>query len=273
MGVPDGAGGLIVRYVLQEKMNQHAIHTIRFEPFALNDCCASPAQYAMGSGCLDIAVMCSDAARVLVTKDPRYEIAFPVIKNSDIFIARADDSRRDLSIAVSQNRDFQQKMVKQRYGERGCPVPMLHSGVPFAYSKGIVQGAVVDITKAFTLDGVLSSAADNGDDFITHVMVIKKSLKNNDTFRQFIEIYDQAVRETDSPERLLHLLRICESTDYTMREVEIWQKFNVRFMHSLKVDRKDRPVKDPIRSDKDNLRSDCFRHIGFGMAICGAILR
>lgn len=233
VGLPDGAAGLIARFVLKEKLALHAMHAVRFEPYALHDCCASPAQYAMGSGRLDIAVMCADAARVLVAKDQRYEIAGPVIQNSDVFVTRTEDISHDPTIAVSQQRDFQRQMVTRRYGERSRPVSMLHSAVPFAYSRGVVQGAVVDISKAFNLEGALASGTSHGDDVVTHVMVIKKSLKYTETFRNFMELYNEAVRETDHPESLLHLLRTCESTQYTMREVEIWRKLEVRFMQPL----------------------------------------
>lgn len=233
VGVPDGAAGLMVRYVLKGKMGQHAIHTVRFAPYTLYDCCAGSTQYALGAGRLDMAIMCPDAAKALVTRDRRYEIAGPVIKNSDIFITRRGHVSHEPAIAVSQKRDFQRQMVARRFGEGSRPVPMFHAAVPFAYSKGAIQGAVVDITKAFNLEGVLSSATDSGDDIITYVMVIKKSLKDSHTFQNFMDMYDQAVRETDNPERLLYLLRTCESADYTMREVEIWKKLNVRFMHPL----------------------------------------
>jgi hypothetical protein len=234
VGVPDGAAGVMVRYVTEEKVGGRAIRTIRFAPYTLYDCCASATQYAMGAGRLDMAVMCPEAAQALVAKDKRYEIAGPVIVNSDVLVTRPDTSAGPLAIAVSQKRRFQHRLVKQRLGPRGRPVPMLHSAVPFAYARCIVQGAVVDITKAFNLGGVLSPAADqDGGGMITYVLVVKRRLQDKKHYHQFMAHYAQAVREVQNRDVLLNLLKTYINDDITIGDVKTWQKMNVHFTHPL----------------------------------------
>ena len=143
MGIPDGSAGLLARYVLSEKMGTHAIQTVRFEPYTLYDCCASATQYAMGSGRLDIAIMCTEAARELIARDRRFAIAGPVMMNSDIFITRPNADLHQPAIGVSQKREFQRQMVLKRFGAKSRAVPMLHAAVPFAYARGVVEGAVI----------------------------------------------------------------------------------------------------------------------------------
>ncbi len=123
VGVPDGAAGLIARYVLKEKMGRAAIETVPFESYTLYDCCAGATQYALGSGRLDMAIMCPDAAQSLVAKDRRFEIAGPVMMNSDILITRPGDVPGEAEIAVSQKRSVQRQMVFLRFGGRAdrCP--------------------------------------------------------------------------------------------------------------------------------------------------------
>jgi hypothetical protein len=234
IGIPDGAAGVVVRYVTEKKVGGRAIRTIRFTPYTLYDCCASATQYAMGSGRLDMAVMCPEAARALVAKDQRYEFAGPVIENSDVLVTRPDIKAWPLDIAVSQKRRFQQQLVKQRLGPRGRPVPMLHSAVPFAYARCAVQGAVVDITKAFNLGGVLSPAAGRDDGgMITYVLVVKKKLRDKKHYHQFMACYAQAVREAQNRDALLNLLKTYVSDDITIGDVETWQKMNVYFTPPL----------------------------------------
>jgi len=235
IGIPDGAAGLVLQYVLKEKIGQHAIRTVRYEPYVLHDCCASASQYALSSGRIDIAVMCPEAAGILVEKDPRYEIAGPVIQNSDVLVTRAGAESSDISIAVSQKRDFQRQVVRQRFGRNSRPVPMIHAGVPFAYARGVVQGAVVDITRAFSLEGILSQAPGRDQTANTYVMVIKKSLKPTEEYQNFMQIYGLAVRETENPEQLLQLFQAYISKEYTMKEVGIWKKLNVHFTHPLNL--------------------------------------
>ncbi len=230
MGLPDGSAGLLARYVLSEKIGKHGIQTVGFEPYTLYDCCASATQYAMGSGRLDIAIMCTEAARELVARDRRFEIAGPVMMNSDIFIIRPNTDLRESAIGVSQKREFQRQMVRKRFGAKSRSVPMLHAAVPFAYARGVVQGAVVDITKAFNLEGELASAVVNGQDVYTYVMVIKKSLQGSNQYQNFLAVYGQAVLEMNEPNNLLHLLQTYVSADITLGDIEKWTKMNVRFI-------------------------------------------
>ncbi len=229
IGIPDGAAGLLARYVLIEKMGAHGIQTVGYEPYTLYDCCASATQYAMGSGRLDIAIMCTEAASELVARDRRFVIAGPVMMNSDIFITRPNTNLHQLAIGVSQKRAFQRQMVLKRFGALSRAVPMLHAAVPFAYARGVVEGAVVDITKAFNLQGEFASAAVNGQDVCTYVMVIKKSLQDSNQYRIFLAAYGQAVLEMNAPNNLLRLLQTYVSADITIGDIEKWIKMNVRF--------------------------------------------
>lgn len=231
IGIPDGAAGLLVRYVLDQKMGTHLIQDIRFEPYALYDCCASATQYAMGSGRLDVAILCPDAARELIEKDRRFEIAGPVIMNSDIFITHPNADLHQPQIAVSQKRAHQREMVVKRFGAKSSAVPMYHGAVPFAFAKGAVQGAVLDITKTFTLEGEITSAMLDGHDICTYVLVNKKSLQKSSRFHQFLAGYEKAVREMENASNLLWLMQTYISADITIGDVKKWKKMNVRFAY------------------------------------------
>ncbi len=239
IGIPDGAAGLLARYVLQERMGVHSVQTVRFEPHTLYDCCASTTQYALGSGHLDIAIMCPDAARALVGKDKRFMVIGPVMINSDILITRPDVDLQQPTIGISDKRELQKKMVAERFGDNGKAAPMLHSAVPFAYARGAIQGAILDITKVLHLTGDLDGAAVRSQSIYTYVMVSKKSLKNSQQFSLFLDKYGQAVEEMDDPRNLLRLLQTYESPNISMGDVLKWQKMNVHFTNPLHAPRHD----------------------------------
>ncbi|MFV0438886.1 MAG: ABC transporter substrate-binding (seleno)protein SaoB [Desulfopila sp.] len=229
IGIPDGAAGLLARYILDENLGRKGVHAVRFSPYTLYDCCGSAAQYAMGSGDLDMAIVCPDAARELVEKDRSFEIVGPVMMNSDILIYRGDGDVSHPQIAVSQKRAFQRKIVRKRFGTAGRPVPMFHGAVPFAFARKVVEGAVVDITRVFALAGNLTSASMDGEDVCTYMLVAKKYIQESVSFHEFITSYGRAVREMDDAANLLELMRTYVSADSTMRDVRKWKKMNVRF--------------------------------------------
>ncbi len=227
IGVPSGTAGIIVRYVLAEKMGSQTIEAVGIESYTLYDCCAGAAQYALGSAHLDMAVLCPDAAEGLVSKDPRYVIIGPVTLNSDIFVMRPNTISP--AIAVSQKRTYQHRLVTQRFGMSARPVPMMHSGVPFAYAKGVVQGAVIDIAKAFNMKGDYLAATDNGRDVCTYVLVSKESLTDRTQYHRFRALYEKAVQEMEVDDNLLRLLKTYLASTFTRRELVLWKKMNVRF--------------------------------------------
>lgn len=239
IGIPDGAAGLLARYVLQEKMGTHSVQAVRFEPHTLYDCCASTTQYALGSGHLDLAIMCPDAARALVAKDKRFVVVGPIMINSDVLITHPDVDLQHPTIGISDKREFQKRMVAERFGEKGKAAPMLHSAVPFAYARGAIQGAILDITKVLHLAGDLDGAGARGRSIYTYIMVSKKSLLNSEQYSRFLEKYGQAVKEMDDPDNLLRLLQAYESPNISMGDALKWQIMNVHFTNPLHSPRHD----------------------------------
>lgn len=234
IGIPDGSPGLIIQYLADKNASAHRIRTKPLVPYTLYDCCAAATQYAMGSGRLDMAVMCIKAAGKLVQKDSRYLISGPVIFNSDVLITRPEFLEKKLTIAVSQQRGFQQKIVMLQTEFYGKPVSMLHSAVPYAYSRGVVDGAVVDIIRAMDLKGKIHGPVTLPEkERVTHVLVVKKNFCNQPAFIEFMDSYNQIVDQLKTRQNLADLLRTYISKDVTQGDIDLWEKMNVHFTHPL----------------------------------------
>lgn len=229
VGVPEGAAGLLASYVLQEKMAAGSAKAVHYEQHTLYDCCAAASQYALGSGDLDLAIMCPDAGRTLVEKDARFEIVGPVLVNADIFVIRPGGEEPS-AVGISQKREYQRQMVAERFGDRCEAIPMLHAAVPFAFAKHEVDAVVADITRAFSLAGDFHPGGVNGRDLVTAVLVVKKTIKTDEQYRQFLREYEDAVREMAEPERLLHLLTTYASKHISIGDVKLWKRMQVRFV-------------------------------------------
>jgi hypothetical protein len=124
-------------------------------------------------------------------------------------------------------------MVVERFGGLASAAPMMHAAVPYAYARGAIQGAILDITKVFHISGELDVAGAQKQNIYTYVMVGKKSLQHKAQFTLFIEKYGQAVEEMNSPLNLLRLLRTYESPNISAGDVLKWQKMNIHFINPL----------------------------------------
>lgn len=234
IGIPQGSAGLIVQYLADKSTSAQRIQTKPLTPYTLVDCCAAATQYAMGSGRLDMAVMCIEAAGKLVKKDSRYVISGPVIQNSDVLIIRPKSPGAQLNIAVSQKRGFQEKLILAQTEFKGKPVPMLHSAVPYAYSRGVVDGAVLDIIRAMDLKGKIhGSVILPGKEMTTHVLVVKKTLEDHPAFVEFMDNYTQIVDRLKNRQNLVDLLKTYTSKKLTQGDIDLWEKMNVHFTYPL----------------------------------------
>lgn len=229
MGVPEGTAGLLATYVLQEKMATDTVRAVRYEQHTLYDCCAAASQSALGSGDLDLAIMCPDAARTLVGKDQRFEIVGPVVVNADIFVIRPG-GERPTAVGISQQREYQRRMVAARFGGRCAAVPMLHAAVPFAFARQEIDAVVVDITRAFSLAGNFYPGRVNDRDLVTAVLVVRKTVKTDRHYRQFLAQYSDAVQEMADTDKLIRLLQTYASEHISIGDVNVWKRMQVRFV-------------------------------------------
>lgn len=228
IGAPDDTGGLIIHYILNGKGFGAAEVVNNIESYSLKDCCASTSEWALSTDRLDMAVMCPDAAQRLVERDPRFEIAGPALLNSDVLVIRPGS--HPAKIGIAHKRPYQEQIVKEKF-PGGCDtVPMLPAGLPFAFERGVVDGVVIDVLKAFTLAGERIGSSEGGADLVTYVIVARKELASSTPYRAFMSAYERAVEELGDTRALARALEDYKEIRWTNREMEEWKALRVRFV-------------------------------------------
>lgn len=228
IGAPDDTGGLIIHYILNGKGFPAAEVTHGTESYSLKDCCASASEWALSTDRLDMAVMCPDAARCLVEKDPRFEIAGPVLLNSDVMVIRPGTHLAKIGIA--HKRGHQEEIVREKF-PGGCDtVPMLPAGLPFAFERGVVDGVVIDVLKAFSLAGERIASRSDGRDFVAYVLVARKELASSPLYQDFMNACQRAVEELAHAATLARAIEAYKEIPWTDRETQEWKALRVRFV-------------------------------------------
>ncbi len=228
IGVPDDSAGLLIHYIIHEKQFQGAEVVRQFEMYPIRDCCTTTSEWALSTDALDMAVMCPDAARILLEKDPRYKILGPCLLNSDMIVTKP--GIRPKKIAVTRKRGYQEKLVRERFGADTAAIPMLSSAIPFAYEKNAVNGAVIDVLKGLRLDGEKHSVSDGFSDVVTYMLVIRKSFAENPLFNEFMKVYKQSVEELEYPDVLQQALRQYKNRSFSKYEIMQWKQMRVKFV-------------------------------------------
>ncbi|MGE5396235.1 MAG: ABC transporter substrate-binding (seleno)protein SaoB [Chitinophagales bacterium] len=224
IGVSDDAGGLVVDYLIrnQDMPNRR----IKVEQSLFKDCCSSSGEWALGSGRLDLALLCPDAAARLVARDKRYEIVGPCLVNSDILVVRSGIKPK--KIGITQNRWYQKRLALKQF--KDCQViSMLPGALPYAYEKGVVDGVVVDVGKGLYLKGQHHSINLDGKDTVTSVLVVSKKFKQNPSFQRLMVNWNNAVEELNRPAVLQQEINAYYETTSTDKEAGQWKEMGVQF--------------------------------------------
>lgn len=181
----------------------------------------------MSSEVLDLAIVCADAARKFVENDPRFEIVGVCVKNSDIFVLKNRVTPK--KIGVTQNRKYQEEIVRERFGEECEIVPMLGTSLPYALENDLVDGIMVDVTKGWILNGEKEKTSVNRE-YVTYVLLVRTDFKKNPIYKKFINVYKKSVNELESADVLLEELKSYVNNSITEGGIDKWHRWNINLV-------------------------------------------
>jgi hypothetical protein len=222
---PDDAGGLIFRRIsLRRSGEAQTQDADSITPVA--DCCASNAQWTMSGVLMDAAIMCPDAARVLIQKDARYVLVGACLVNADAMVTRPGNASS--KIAVMQNRDYQIDVLQSAGIPLSDIVPMFPVGIPYALEKGFVGSGVVDVLTALKLNGIKKPLT--SENMTTYVLAASRSFREGPEWDSFARLYDETVGELSTREGLAEALLEYRNLELNREEMELWQRLRVSFI-------------------------------------------
>jgi len=227
IGVADDSSGMLIDYIIRSKGLENISLQNNFEAYTVSDCCSSTSQWSLSTELIDVAIMCPTSAENLVKKDKRFDIIGPCILNSDVFVLKDNSSIK--SIGVSQNRDHQDKMVTDKFGGSVNINKTLTASLPYAYEKGIVDGILIDFTKAMMINGEkVSSLMDK--DNVTYVLVVSKRFEKDKRYDKFMKSFKESVEELNKFEVLKEELYKYKNIKLSGEEMSLCNHLKVKFV-------------------------------------------
>jgi hypothetical protein len=227
IGIPDDAGGLVIRYIVDQHLASLRVKS-SVEAFPIKDCCSSTSQWALSSERVDMAIVCPDAAQRLLEKDNRYVLVGPCMINSDIIVMK--DGANPRRIGITQNRWYQRDIVRKMFGSGVEAVPILPGALPYALAQGAVDGIVVDVIKGACLPGKHVSICINGKNQVTYVLVARKELLQSDGFKELMQEWQQAVQGLQRTEEIEAAFNNYFNRQNTSREAREWKTMQTKLI-------------------------------------------
>jgi hypothetical protein len=228
IGCPDGVGGMLIHYLVNQKGLSGCKIINTYEVYEIKDCCSGAFQMTLGSERLDIAVMCPGAADILLKNDHKYEMIGPCLINSDIVVSRSLASIR--IIGYARGRSYQEKLIKEIYGEDCIAAPMLPGAIPYAYEKKAVDAVVTDAIDALFLKGDKKALSVQDEDAITYTLVVRKSFKKDPRYKEFTRLYQEAVQELNRPEIIQKEINRYKKNPASGEKADEWIRWRIKFI-------------------------------------------
>ncbi|MEJ8554792.1 ABC transporter substrate-binding (seleno)protein SaoB [Tepidibacter sp. Z1-5] len=174
---------------------------------------------------MDLAIICEDAAKEFVKNNDGFKIVGSCVKNSDVFILK--DNKIPKKIGIAQNRKYQQKLVKAKFGSSCQVYPMTATALGYALENNTLDAVVLDSLKAWKLNGK-KEISNYNKDYITYVMVVNKEFEKKDLYEEFIKYYNESIYELRNEKLLKKQLSSYINTTIPDEEVRDWKKLNVK---------------------------------------------
>jgi hypothetical protein len=192
----------------------------------LADCCGVQAELFLSRGDFDMAVLCPDAAKFFVENDPSFEILGGIIKRSNVILYKQEKILKN--IGYTNGKNTQAEAAAHTLGNEITLIPMMRTALPYALERGAADGVVVDILDALKAKGPFKIKFLEYEN-PTSVLVVKKSIKNTEPFKAFLNVLNQCVNELNGVGAEAALSRHIEEKD-TGAMMEIWRNLQVTYI-------------------------------------------
>ncbi|MGL5507296.1 MAG: ABC transporter substrate-binding (seleno)protein SaoB, partial [Paraclostridium sp.] len=157
--------------------------------------------------------------------DKNFEIVNTLVQNSDVFLLKNENPK---SIGVAQNRNYQIDLVSEYYKEAKA-IPFINSGLAYALEGNKVDGVIVDAIKSLSLQGEKISTSTNKD-YGTYVLVVNKSFKKTDLYKEFISLYNKSVKKLENEKLLKKELERYIGVNLSNEEMGEFKSWKLKFL-------------------------------------------
>ena len=223
------AAGMIVVYAAEKiggaEIKKTAGQHVSFLRFV--DCCGAQAEFALGAGKFDMAVLCPDAAEMFLKNNASFIIAGEVIRNANVLVSKTDVV--PLDVGYTAGRALQGESAVAVLGDGINLIPMAPAALPYALEKGAADAIVLDILTALKFDAGFFVITPLPRDEATSVLVVNKDVVGTEPYNNFLDAYNESVDGMDG-ETLAGIFENRENINNGKEKAVLWQKMGTAFI-------------------------------------------
>lgn len=148
-----------------------------------------------------------------------FAIYGPVIMNAEV-IAFKEEIGSVHKLGVGHKREHLHKLAKETYKQVKEVIEISPVSLPYSLEGGKIDGAILDITKAYLLpESNFLPLSD--DDYISYSLIVRKDIIGTRAFEEFLTAYNKTVEELNQVDKLKEHISMPE---------EFWDNANIKFL-------------------------------------------
>lgn len=143
-----------------------------------------------------MALCCTHLASHLIEDNNKFSIYAPVIMNSELIVYKGE-SANIKTVGVGQQRQYLQNLAEKSHPKLDNFQEIKTSMLPYSLSTGLIDAAILDVTKLTPLTEFQFMPLSNTD-YISYVLVVSNDITNTQAFSQFMKSYNTTVEKLNS---------------------------------------------------------------------------
>lgn len=224
----DDSSGIIINYMIKNyKVNASVDFNLGLESTTMLDCWGANGKWALSSGSLDIAIICSDAADDILDKSNDFINIGSVVENSDVIVSKKKEIKK---VGISQGREYKKSIASKRFKNIEI-ISVLDRSLGYALEKGEVDAILIDAKKALVLAGIKEGTSTIKGDYSAYTMIANKNIINTEKYKRFVEVYNKSVDDFNKESTIQEFIKLNLGEDKNWKGgLEDWKNWHVKFL-------------------------------------------
>lgn len=226
VGVGDDITGRLMEEILK-RCQEDGHHNIvspdqaaELDSYLFIDCCSNAGQWSLLTQDTDLGFYCTHISMAIVNQNEGFSIYGPVVMNGEV-LGYWKDPSEIRTMAIPMKREHLAKLVREEYPEVDEIREVSATSILYAFEDRQVDGAVMDIARAFQLPQY-SYTRVTDQDYVSYCLVVRDDIIDTPQFQVFLQYYNETAQALNDKDTIQSL--------YGMDDT-FWQAVRLKFLY------------------------------------------
>lgn len=184
------------------------------------DCCSNAGQWSLLTQDTDLGFYCTHISMAIVNQNEGFSIYGPVVMNGEV-LGHWTEPSAIRTMAIPMKREHLAQLVRTEYPEVDELREVSATSILYAFEDHQVDGAVMDIARAFQLPQYDYTYVTQ-QDYVSYCLVVRDDIIDTPQFQTFLRYYNQTAEAMNDRDTMQALYGMDDG---------FWQTVRLKFLY------------------------------------------